>query len=1060
MLLSLRAVPVAPGAGAASGRLGVCGALARPLGPSVATRAPSQTPYLGLFLRRSPDQDVGTNKTTGPKAADEEIVTATTDLYEIQVTGHRRITLKQIESFGPPLVTNVIHWSKNAFNSGSPSSEQMSGAGGGAAVEREQTESRALIQETIKLIQDIFRLNPQFREFLEFAMQSPTFKTDHQNPGRLADFASAMTSGSVEETYEVFREANGVKRLQLAYKLLQKELQIIEAQVKIRSQVEETVQKQQKEFYLREQMKVIKKELGMEKDDKETLLEKFRARLGVHPEGKIPAEIREVVEGEMEKLSVLDKNSSEFQQSEENFSLKKAKGILDRDHYGLVDVKERILEFIGVGKLKGSVQGKIICLVGPPGTGKTSIGKSIAESLNREFYRFSVGGLHDVAEIKGHRRTYIGAMPGKLIQCLKQTKVNNPLILIDEIDKLGRGGSHGDPASALLEVLDPSQNASFVDHFLDVPVDFSQVLFLCTANVLDTIPEPLLDRMEVVRLSGYDLPEKTRIAQDYLIPKVMRETGLLPELVREKKKEEAVAGAAEMEKQSTVDESKTATSSSASSDEQVVESSSSAAGEVEQEAEAPDATVASGGADAVEKASSTEAASGPPAPLVDGVHGSSRPAAESIDGAPTASPPAAPTAYEDKDFIKDDAVDSMIRWYCREAGVRNLQKQIEKLCRKRAFQRAEQLGETEPTIEVSKEGDIAITPAGEAGSAGGLGGTRGAGGKAEATESDEKINGTEFPAGTKALPPITKENLSDYLGKPLYTSDKLYEQPPAGVVMGLAWTALGGSTLYIETKAIPVDTEAGRGSLNVTGRLGETMQESSKISLVVAKKFHPAVIDFTRRHDVYLHVPEGATPKDGPSAGVTMTTALISLALDQPVVPNVAMTGEVSLTGMVLPVGGIKEKTIAARRSGCKLLIFPDGNKRDVDALPEYLKEDIEIKYAKYYEDVWRVAFGEAELPLKGAPAGSSSSSRTVGAVESPSACGAAVAAPGEVEGERERETLGGTNVVVPDRGPPDARPAAEQAAREDVEGETDGGGEKVRALENAFGATASAQRK
>ncbi|CAD7949825.1 unnamed protein product [Amoebophrya sp. A120] len=1013
----------------------------------------SQTPYLGLFLRKDPAEIAGSGGTTaaaggsssstasdhaesadqegstttrGSSAFDEEIVTNTNQLYEvgtlasiqqvmplqatgglqIQVTGHRRITLKQIENFGPPLHTNVVHWSKNAehgtpgaassSSSGSLSTKDGDTAKNSAAEQENEQMSRALVQETIKLIQDIFRLNPQFREFLEFAMQSPTFKSDHQNPGRLADFASAMTSGTKEETMQVFQEPNGVKRLQLAYQLLQKELQVIEAQVKIRSQVEETVQKQQKDFYLREQLKVIKKELGMEKDDKDALAIKFKDRI---KDRKIPEEIKEVIDAELDKLSFLDKNSSEFQvarnyldwltvlpfdlQSKENFSLSKARTVLDRDHYGLQDVKDRILEFIGVGKLKGSVQGKIICLVGPPGTGKTSIGKSIAESLNREFFRFSVGGLHDVAEIKGHRRTYIGAMPGKLIQCLKQTKVNNPLILIDEIDKLGRGGMHGDPSSALLEVLDPSQNGTFVDHFLDVPVDFSQVLFLCTANVLDTIPEPLLDRMEVVRLSGYDLPEKTEIAKNYLIPKVMEQSGL-------KGKDEI-------------------------------------------------------------------------------------------------------------SFISNDAVDSVIRWYCREAGVRNLQKQIEKLCRKRAFQRAEiadklevaeakraeeekakllaeetrkkeeeakiaaadgnaevdssvsttsttdsgpasttssETSKTEISIEEAT-GDLTITPgessstttstsqasiSNEQASDHAENGPAIAGTTTESTttispetssssasfpasttepeatttaktgtdstttdektsstslttEAGEQVPSTSAPTETvnaadapvKPLPTITAENLSDYLGKPLYTSDKLYETPPAGVVMGLAWTALGGSTLYIETKAIET-ADSGRGSLNVTGRLGDVMQESSKISMVVAKKFHPAVIEFARKHDIYLHVPEGATPKDGPSAGITMTTAIISLALNKSILPNIAMTGEVSLTGMVLPVGGIKEKTIAARRSACEKLIFPEGNRRDVDALPAYLKENIEIFYAKEYDDVWKIAFGESELPCRVVP--------------------------------------------------------------------------------------------
>ena len=530
--------------------------------------------------------------------------------------------------------------------------------------------------------------------------------------------------------------------------------------------------------------------------------------------------------------------------SEDSFDIGAARRILDTDHYGLDDVKKRIMEFIAVGKLRGSVQGKILCFVGPPGVGKTSIGKSIASALGREFYRFSVGGLSDVAAIKGHRRTYVGAMPGQLIQCLKTVGTANPLILIDEVDKLGRG-YQGDPASALLELLDPGQNHAFADHYLDVPVDLGKVLFICTANSLDTIPGPLLDRMEVIRVSGYDLPEKVEIAKRYLIPKAMEEAGL---------------------KRSAEDEG--------SSDETSAE---------EPRLPVPDVSI--------------------------------------VDG----------------------AIEELIRRYCREAGVRNLEKQVDKICRKLALR----------AVEASTgEGD-------------GQG------------EADWKT--------------VTMENLADFVGKPIFTSDRLYEgaELPPGVVMGLAWTAMGGSSLYIETSAVlrsasATDAEkddgsatggsggsgggggGGGGRFITTGQMGSVMEESSRIATSVARKQlslgAPGGVaeDFSSwfdSADVHMHVPEGATPKDGPSAGVTMVTALISLASGVPCRSDVAMTGEVSLTGKVLPVGGIKEKTIAARRSGITTLIFPVANRADFEELPDYLKDGIDVHFATNYEDVSAVAF-------------------------------------------------------------------------------------------------------
>lgn len=444
-----------------------------------------------------------------------------------------------------------------------------------------------------------------------------------------------------------------------------------------------------------------------------------------------------------------------------------------------------------------------------------------------------MGGLSDVSEIKGHRRTYIGAMPGKVIQSLKTVKTSNPVILIDEIDKLG-SGFRGDPASALLEVLDPSQNSTFRDHFLDVPVDISKVLFVCTANELERIPGPLLDRMEVIRMSGYDLPEKVAIAENYLVPKSLQKTGLMVERELEQEADDVV------------------------SDEMLA------------------------------------------TPL------------EKLKHAP-----GIPEALK----ITTEAVTSLVRWYAREAGVRNLAKYIDKIAGKLALQ-----------VVAEDEG-------------------------ATLTEKSKRKSGWE----------ITETNLSEYVGKPIFTSDRLYEEAPlpSGIAMGLAYTSMGGSALYIETQSIKrsVDSEGkprGGGSMKVTGQLGDVMKESAQIAYTVSRAIlHSKAPEnnFFDVHDIHTHVPEGATPKDGPSAGITMITSLLSLAMDSPVRCDLAMTGEVSLTGKVLPVGGIKEKIMGARRAGITCVVLPEANRRDFEEIPNYLKEGLEVHYAENYDTVMKIAF-------------------------------------------------------------------------------------------------------
>ncbi|XP_006868964.1 PREDICTED: lon protease homolog, mitochondrial isoform X3 [Chrysochloris asiatica] len=660
-------------------------------------------------------------------------------------------------------------------------------------------EVKALTAEIVKTIRDIIALNPLYRESVLQMMQAGQRVVD--NPIYLSDMGAALTGAESHELQDVLEETNIPKRLYKALSLLKKEFELSKLQQRLGREVEEKIKQTHRKYLLQEQLKIIKKELGLEKEDKDAIEEKFRERL---KELVVPKHVMDVVDEELSKLGLLDNHSSEFnvtrnyldwltsipwgKYSDENLDLARAQAVLEEDHYGMEDVKKRILEFIAVSQLRGSTQGKILCFYGPPGVGKTSIARSIARALNREYFRFSVGGMTDVAEIKGHRRTYVGAMPGKIIQCLKKTKTENPLILIDEVDKIGRG-YQGDPSSALLELLDPEQNANFLDHYLDVPVDLSKVLFICTANITETIPEPLRDRMEMINVSGYVAQEKLAIAERYLVPQARALCGL--------------------------DESKAKLSS--------------------------------------------------------------------------------------------DVLTLLIKQYCRESGVRNLQKQVEKVLRKSAYKIVS--------------------------------------GEVESVE-------------------VTPENLQDFVGKPVFTVERMYDITPPGVVMGLAWTAMGGSTLFVETSPRrPRDKDAKGdkdGSLEVTGQLGEVMKESARIAYTFARAFlmqRDPANDYLVTSHIHLHVPEGATPKDGPSAGCTIVTALLSLALDRPVRQNLAMTGELSLTGKILPVGGIKEKTIAAKRAGVTCVVLPAENKKDFYDLAAFITEGLEVHFVEHYHEVFDIAF-------------------------------------------------------------------------------------------------------
>lgn len=640
-------------------------------------------------------------------------------------------------------------------------------------------------------IKELLKINPLFQEQVNLVVS----QLNYDAPSMTMDIISNLLSSSPEELQELLETFDLHERAEILIGLIRQDLEIARIQKRISNQIEEKVSAQQKEFFLREQLKAIKKELGIEKEDNESEAEKLEKKLA---ELELTEEAEKVANQELEKLRTLNAQSPEFnvtrnyleiiadlpwgQFTEDNHNIKKARKILDQEHFGLDEVKERILEFLSTIIRRGKVAGSIICLVGPPGVGKTSIGKSVAHALGRKFYRFSVGGMRDEAEIKGHRRTYIGAMPGKLIQALRRVEAANPVIMLDEIDKIGTS-FRGDPASALLEVLDPEQNSTFVDHYLDLSFDLSNVLFVTTANQLDTIPGPLLDRMEVIRLAGYIMEEKIQIAKQYLVPKQLEETGFSP----------------------------------------------------------------------------------------------------------------------DEITFTNGALKKIVEDYAREAGVRNLEKQIRKIIRKVNLKMAEN---DTSTFKVKKE------------------------------------------------------DVESFLGKAVYNTEKLYNRDTPGVALGLAYTSVGGATLYIEATAI---RSKGPG-FKQTGQLGDVMRESSEIAYSYVRGLlseDPEFAKFFDEHLVHLHVPAGATPKDGPSAGITMSLALYSLATGKVVKDKLAMTGEITLTGKVLPIGGVKEKTIAARRVGITNLIFPIDNKKDFDELPDHIKKGITVHYADYFKDVLKVAFDQ-----------------------------------------------------------------------------------------------------
>jgi len=634
---------------------------------------------------------------------------------------------------------------------------------------------------------ELLPLNPLYSEELKYFLNRYSASDSHH----LADFAASLTAASNEKLQDLLDTLDLVERLEKVLALFKHEIEVTKLQFNIRERVEENLNQQQRDFFLRQQLKEIQKELGMVKDERTADAELFEERI---EKLTLSSEARKKADEELNKIKILDPQSPEYgvarnwldwltqlpwgQLSHDKLDLTRARKILNKGHDGLEDVKDRIVEFLAVGALKGEISGSIICLVGPPGVGKTSIGRSIADALGRKFYRFSVGGMRDEAEIKGHRRTYIGAMPGKFIQALKDCGTANPVIMLDEIDKIG-ASYQGDPASALLEVLDSEQNSDFMDHFMDCRFDLSKTLFICTANTLDTVPHALLDRMEVIRLSGYITEEKIQIAKHHLWPTLLKEAGLAKNQLK----------------------------------------------------------------------------------------------------------------------ITPATLRHIIEGYAREAGVRNLKKQLAKLIRKLAIR------------FVKREIEQAA---------------------------------------------VHIKDIEPLLGKPRFVNEKPSQQ--IGTVTGLAWTSMGGTTLTIEASRIHT---LNRG-FKLSGQLGEVMQESAGIaySFITSNlEKYKADPEFFDKAFVHLHVPDGATPKDGPSAGITMATALLSLARNEAIKTPLAMTGELSLTGQILPVGGIREKVIAARRVGIKQLILPEDNRKDYEELPDYLKKGMQLQFAKHFDEVARLTF-------------------------------------------------------------------------------------------------------
>ncbi|MFO0572517.1 MAG: endopeptidase La [Polyangia bacterium] len=733
-----------------------------------------ERPVIGILTQkdaRTEDPGEGDMYSIGCAARILKVIKLAKDNFSVILQGVARIRVQNYESTDPFLTCSVQSLPDPTTN---------------------DVELDALVMNLKDIAKRVIKLMPELPKEASALVDSVT------DPGQLADLITSNLDIPVEEKQDVLETFDLKARMRKVLQFLTRQLEVLKVREKINTQVQEEMGRNQREYVLRQQLKAIKEELG-EIDEGGGDFEEFKTKI---TEAKMPPDVEKVALKQYERLKVMQPSSAEYTvtrtylewlvempwsiSTEDKIDIQEARNILNADHYDLEKVKKRILEYLAVRKLKNDKKGPILCLVGPPGVGKTSLGKSIAKAVGRKFVRISLGGVRDEAEIRGHRRTYVGSLPGRIIQGLKRSGTNNPVFVLDEIDKLGHD-FRGDPASALLEVLDPEQNNTFSDHYLEVPFDLSKVMFIATANVLDPVPAALRDRLEVLEIPGYTRSEKLQIAKNFLIPKQIEEHGM----------------------------------------------------------------------------------------------------------------------NGDNIIFEDSAVSEIIDSYTREAGVRNLEREVGSVCRGVAVKVAE--------------------------------------GQAEGRLS------------------ITNETVPDYLGPQKYISEVAERTAVAGVATGLAWTAVGGDILFIEATRMP-----GKSSLTLTGQLGDVMKESAQTATsYVRSRAKSLGIDenFLEKADLHVHIPAGAIPKDGPSAGVTMFVALTSMLTGIPVRADVAMTGEITLRGNVLPVGGIKEKLLAAHRAGIKRVILPERNKKDIVDVPEEVKKELELFFVSKMDDV-------LPLVLSTAPAG------------------------------------------------------------------------------------------
>ncbi len=737
----------------------------------IVEQAISADGMIGLVLQKEEsDEDSSANLySVGTAAKIIKKINLPDGGINIFISTFKRFKIKKFLSKEPPIIAAVTYLDDTNF---------------------ESDEVKALTRALISEMKQLSENNPLFSEEMRLNM------INIDNPGKIADFIASILNIEKREQQEILETLDVRERMERVLIHINKEKELLRIQKKVQAEINEKIEKSQREYFLREELKAIKQELGMAGDARSSDYQRFREKIDSFG---LEGEVKELVEQELEKFNLMEPSSSEYMVTRNwlelvcalpwkaplsgDFDIKKAQKVLEEDHYGLKDVKERIIEYLAVRKLKKDTRGTILCLVGPPGVGKTSVGRSVARALGKEFFRFSVGGMRDEAEIKGHRRTYVGALPGKIIQGLKITKSRDPVFMIDEIDKMGVS-YQGDPSSALLEALDPEQNFSFRDHYLDLPFDISNIFFIVTANTLDTIPRPLLDRMEVIQLPGYVDVEKLEIARHYLIPRSLERNGLAKQQVK----------------------------------------------------------------------------------------------------------------------YTRDALLAIVDGYAREAGVRNFEKALDKIHRKIA-----------KTIVI--EG-----------------------------RQQEKFE-------------IDKHAVEKYLGKPIFRDDEIKRATRPGMAVGLAWTSMGGDTLIIEAVANP-----GKEGFKLTGQMGSVMQESAGIAYSWVRGYaaqkHNIGPQYFESRQIHLHIPEGATPKDGPSAGITMATALLSLVLNKRIKDRLAMTGELSLTGQVLPIGGLREKVVAAKRNKIRDIIIPAANEKDLEEIPEHVKKGITFHPVSRMEEVVDFALG------------------------------------------------------------------------------------------------------